>query len=343
MINRYPYEKLRKWTQAIFVEAGLDEASAALAAPQLLLADMMGVGTHGVARLPAYWRQLLQGGLNARPKIVEDWHGNLLVAEADLGLGQLVGPRVIRTALDALCTATSLVPFVIRNAGHLGALGTLLVDAAEAGKIAFISQVTQPVMAPEGSPRPLIGNNPIAFAAPRPNGAPLLFDFAASRVARGKVHMAALRGERLEPGWALDDRGKPTEDPAAALAGSLLPAADHKGLALAMMVEVLAGALTGARPKVSANGAPGGVGAFGFVIDPQAVNGSQYFDIMSEWTDAYVDGAAGYGRLPGERSARMRREAGETGLGLPDSLVAILVSLGREAGVHFPEASVFDE
>lgn len=338
MTNRYPYEKLSKWAQTIFVRAGLDEASAQLAAPQLLLADMMGVGTHGLARLPAYWKQLLKGGLNASPKIVEDWHGNLLVVEADLGLGQVVGPRVIRNALDALCPAMSLVPFVIRNAGHLGALGTLLVDAAEAGKIAFISQVTQPVMAPEGSSRPVIGNNPIAFAAPRPNGPPFLFDFAASRVARGKVHMAALRGEKLPLGWAIDDRGRPTEDPAAALAGAILPAADHKGLALAMMVEVLAGALTGARPTLSANGAPGGVGAFGFVIDPEAVNGARYADIMREWTDNYIDGVGGHGRIPGERSARMRREAAETGLCLPDPLVGILVPLGREAGVDFPEA-----
>jgi hypothetical protein len=74
------------------------------------------------------------------------------------------------------------------------------------------------------------------------------------------------------------------------------------------------------------------------VIDPEAINGARYADIMREWTDNYIDGVAGHGRIPGERSSRMRREAAEAGLGLPDSLVGILVPLGREAGVDFPEA-----
>ena len=114
-------------------------------------------------------------------------------------------------------------------------------------------------MSHEGATRPAIGNNPIAYAAPRPDGPPFVVDFAMSNVARGKIHVAERDGLPIPEGWAIDAQGRPTTDAVAALAGSLLPAAGHKGLALAMIVEVLAGALTGARPLLSEGGAPGGV------------------------------------------------------------------------------------
>src|SRR5262249_10024941 len=137
---------LQTWVTAIFRRAGLDEGSAGLAAARLLLADATGVRTHGIARLPSYWRQLGRGGLNPRPNIEYAWRGTVMTAEADLGLGQIVGPRVIGRALDGLESARPFVPFVIRNAGHLGALGSHLFDVAEQGKVAFLCQVTQPVM-----------------------------------------------------------------------------------------------------------------------------------------------------------------------------------------------------
>ena len=158
---------LEAWVATIFRRAALAEDHADLAASRLLLADITGVRTHGVARLPSYWRQLTRGGLNPRPKILHTWHGTLLVVDADLGLGQIVGPNAFTLALDALEPARPFVPFLVRNAGHLGALGSHLFDVVDSGKVGFLSQVTQPVMAPEGATRPAIGNNPIAFAAPR--------------------------------------------------------------------------------------------------------------------------------------------------------------------------------
>lgn len=328
---------LQAWVATIFRRAGLTEAHADPAAKRLLLADITGVRTHGVARLPSYWRQLTRGGLNPTPNIEHAWRGTVLVIDADLGLGQVVGPRAFALALDALEPVRPFVPFLIRNAGHLGALGSHLFDVAESGRVGFLSQVTQPVMAPEGATRPAIGNNPIGFAAPRSDGPPMVIDFAMSNVARGKIHVALRDGLSIPEGWAIDPDGSPTTDPTAALAGSILPAAGHKGLALAMIVEVLAGVLTGARPLLSEGGAPGGVGAFGFVLDPAAIIGKDAFDqSMREWTSHYLAAVGNSGRIPGERAAQLRAQAEREGVAIERNLFELLVELGAEAGAAFP-------
>ncbi|MBR0857741.1 Ldh family oxidoreductase [Bradyrhizobium liaoningense] len=328
---------LEAWVATIFRRAGLAEDHADLSARRLLLADITGVRTHGVARLPSYWRQLTRGGLNPRPNFEHTWSGTVLVIDADLGLGQIVGPKAFALALDALEPARPFVPFLIRNAGHLGALGSHLFDVADSGKVGFLSQVTQPVMAPEGAMRPAIGNNPIAFAAPRTDGPPLVIDFAASNVARGKIHVALRDGLPIPVGWAIGPTGRPTTDPTAALAGSILPAAGHKGLALAMIVEVLGGVLTGARPLLSEGGAPGGVGAFGFVLDPATIIGRDAFDQgMREWTRHYLAAVGDNGRIPGERAAELRAQAKRAGIAIERNLFEQLVQLGAEAGAALP-------
>jgi len=328
---------LEAWVASIFRRAGLAEDTALPAAKRLLIADMSGVRTHGLARLPSYWKQFSRGGINPRPNITHVWRGNVLVFDADLGFGQIVGPRVFASALGALDGDRPFVPFLIRNAAHLGALGSHLFEVADQGKVAFLSQVTQPVMSPEGATRPAIGNNPLAFAAPRPDGPPFVTDFAMSNVARGKIHDALRDGTPIGEGWAIDPTGRPTMDPTAALAGSILPSGGHKGLALAMMVEVLAGVLTGARPLLSQGGAPDGVGAFGFVLDPAFILGRDAFDAsMREWTSHYLAAVGQHGRIPGERAAELRRQAEQNGVPIEGALLQLLVQLGNEAGVAFP-------
>jgi LDH2 family malate/lactate/ureidoglycolate dehydrogenase len=328
---------LEAWVATIFHRAGLAEDTALPAARRLLIADITGVRTHGLARLPSYWRQLNRGGINPRPNIRHAWRGTVLVFDADLGFGQIVGPHVFALALGSLEPGRPFVPFLIRNAAHLGALGSHLFEVAERGKVAFLSQVTQPVMSPEGATRPAIGNNLLAFPAPRPDAPPFVVDFAMSNVARGKLHDALRDGLSIPEGWAIDPAGRPTTDTTAALAGSILPVGGHKGLALAMMVEVLAGALTGARPLLSEGGAPGGVGAFGFVLDPAAIIGQDAFDAsMREWTSHYLVSVGKHGRIPGVRAAELRAKAEREGIAVERALVELLVQLGEEAGVPFP-------
>lgn len=332
------------WVEAVFVAAGLDAPAAWLGAERLVLADALGVSTHGVARLPTYWGQLRSGQLNPRAEIAFTWRRGVLTVDGDHGLGQVVAARAVEAAAAALGPERAFVPFLIRDAGHLGALGGAVLPAAERGFIAFLSQATPPVMAPPGARRPAIGNNPIAFAAPRPNGPPLLIDFAASVAARGHVLVAAREGRLLEPGWAIDAEGRETRDPHAALAGSVLPSGGHKGLALAMIVQTLAGALTGARPVLSgpSSAAPGSgaspdCAGFGFVIDPNGLGHDGYAADMAAWTTDYLACGAEDARIPGERAARADADADRLGLLLTDALAEALRAVGRDAGIPFPE------
>lgn len=261
-----------------------------------------------------------QRNANDAPNIAYTWQGTVLTVDADLASARswprapsrmrwVRSPRSGRS-----CPFSSAMPDV----------------SAHSARICLMSPRTA-----------RIGNNPIAFAAPRPDGPPFVVDFAMSNVARGKIHVVVRDGLPIPAGWAIDAQGAPTTDPMAALAGSLLPAAGHKGLAPAMIVEVLAGALTGARPLLSEGGAPGRVGAFGSC------------SIRWRWPDkrpsarACAHGpliiidysaAGAHGRIPGERAAELRAAAKLNGIEIEDALLALLVELGATAGAPFPPA-----
>jgi len=190
---------------------------------------------------------------------------------------------------------------------------------------------TPPAMAFWGATTPALGTNPIAFAAPRQSAAPLVIDMALSQVARGKVVAASASGRPIPEGWALDAEGRPTTDADAALAGSLLPMGGAKGAALALMVEVFAAALTGARfgfeatSFFEAQGEPPGVGQLLLALDPGPLSGGRYAERVGMLTDMLEtsDGA----RLPGaSRLARRRQAAGE-GLSVDPLLHADLLKL----------------
>lgn len=328
---------LTGWAEAVLGAAGLAAGDARLGAERLVLADAIGITTHGVARLPTYWEQLRAGALNPRPHIRAEWQAGVLVVDGDLGLGQVVAARAFAAAQAGLSPERAFVPLLVRAAGHLGALGGSVLPMAQAGLVAFLSQATQPVMAPRGARRPAIGNNPLAFAAPRPGGPPLLCDFAASVTARGHVLAAARDRRPLQPGWAIDAHGRDTLDAEAALAGSVLPAGGHKGLVLAMIVQTLAGALTGARPARDAGSAAPGCGAFGFLADPAAVRGAGFGADMADWIDTCRASGAPDLRIPGERAAQAEAEMDRHGITLAPGLAAALRDVGRKAGVPFFE------
>ncbi|KXA70994.1 hypothetical protein AXA74_20865 [Bordetella hinzii LMG 13501] len=328
------------WTSGVLAHCGLARADARLAAQRLVQADAMGVGTHGVARLPVYAGQLREGTLNARAALeTERESPGLLRLRAHRMLGQLAAMRGLALAADAVAAGQAIVTFTISEVGHLGALRTHVAPLAEAGLVAFLCQSTQPVMAGEGARGPAIGNNPFAFAAPRADGPPLLMDMAASRVARGHLLAARREGQALPPGWAIDAQGLPTTDPAAGLAGAVLPAAGHKGLAWAMLVQVLAGALTGSRPDRQASAAAG-AGAYGFVIDPAGFAGRAAYDAgMAHWLDVYRAAYGAAARLPGEGSESALRRSATQGIPLSGALAGELAVLGRDLGFSFPHGA----
>jgi (2R)-3-sulfolactate dehydrogenase (NADP+) len=179
----------------------------------------------------------------------------------------------------------------------------------------------------------VFGTNPSAFAAPRRGAPPLVIDLSLSKVARGKVMAAAKTGESIPEGWALDPEGRPTTDPQAALAGTMIPMGDAKGAALAMMVEILSASLIGANfafeasSFFTAEGPPPGVGQFLLAIDPAPLSGGTFAERLEVLIDA-VEGQEG-ARLPGMRRLDARAAAARDGIEIPTVMLTEIRRLLR--------------
>ncbi len=211
----------------------------------------------------------------------------------------------------------------IRRSHHCGAMGLVVARLAEAGLVGLMVANTPAAMAPAGGRRALLGTNPIAAAFPMTGADPVVIDLSLSTVARGRIVQARARGEAIPEGWALNAAGEPTTDPAAALAGTLLPLGGAKGAALALMIEGLAAGLTGARYAfeassfLDAEGGPPATGQMLLAIDPAATGGDlRHLDALF----AAIAAEPGV-RLPGQRRRAARRLAEAEGIEVPETLL----------------------
>ncbi|MSP66624.1 MAG: Ldh family oxidoreductase [Alphaproteobacteria bacterium] len=308
----------------------------------LVRSDARGFATHGLTRLQSYVEKLGTGEMTAAARPEEEWQGTFGRIRAHGALGQIAGPF----AIDRAVAATADEPFAIlriEDTGHLGALGLHVLRAAEAGRVALLLQPTPPVVALPGAKGPMLGNSPLAMAAPRPNGPPVVVDIACSVAARGNILLAARAGRPIPAGWAVAEAGAPTTDAEAALRGALLPFGGTKGMMLSVIVEVLAGSLSG-RAFESALNRPGevrhGVGhlsALLLVANPTLLAGAAYGEHMRQWTEHYKAAGGRLARIPGERAAAAEAAAEALGAPLDGSVIAELVALGVRLGLSFPQ------
>lgn len=312
------------------------------AASLMVRSDMRGRQTHGLARLDSYVQMIDDGSFNPRPQLRHSFRDGAIVFDADGALGHVAVPEVIALGLKAL-TRRATVLVAVKEIGHLGSLGIHALAAAEAGAFCLLGQRAPAVMAMPGFKRSAIGNNPLAFACPMPHGDPLVFDMACSAAARGHILLAAREGRSIPDDWAVDEAGVRTTDPNRALQGALLPAGGHKGIGIAMMTEVLAGALSAtadslARPPAQARASGGSsrVGAFFWFVNPGSFAGREVFDAyMTGWTSYFLASGSGHARLPGERGAALERTARATGLEISSATERELRALGESVGVPF--------
>jgi LDH2 family malate/lactate/ureidoglycolate dehydrogenase len=346
MVSRDPTRisrlALEEWTADTLRSAGLEGHDARLAARILVRTDSRGFKTHGLARLKSYLEKIADGEVAARAVAQHSVTGSLCNIEAGGALGQISGPQAIDAGLE-LASQTPVAVVRLNNAGHLGALGIHVLRAAEAGMVALMFQATPPIMGVPGAQRALIGNNPLAMAAPRSNGPPVVVDMACCVAARGNILLAARTGEPIPEGWALDSGGAPTTDAEDALMGSLLPFGGHKGMGLAMIVEVLAGSLAGVEFQKSLNpeggwrSGSGHLNALIIVFNPDLVTGRALYEShMAAWTDHVLAEGGPGARIPGQRAHDSEQDAETCGVPLSPSIVEELVSLGRSAGIAFP-------
>jgi len=238
--------RLHEYVVAVGEKVGLPSADAQVLAKTLVEADLRSVHTHGVNALTGYVRRLQGGGANKTPnvRIVSESPG-VAVVDGDAGLGQVVAHFAMTTAIER-AKVNGIGAVAARNSSHFGAAGYYAAMALDHDMIGFATTSAGNRIAPIGGKTPVVGNNPLAWAIPAGKEQPVLLDMAQSVVAAGKLGMAARKGERIPFGWALDKEGRPTDDPRTGSAGLLVPVGGPKGFGLAIVMDVLSGALSGA-------------------------------------------------------------------------------------------------
>lgn len=237
--RRFPYETLAGVVADIFRSCGTSAGDAALLSEHLVRADLRGIHSHGVMRVPNYARRLARSAIDptARPRIVKD-HAAALVIDGDNGMGQIGGTFAMRHAIEraretGVCVAT------VGHSNHAGAMEYYVRMAVDADMIGIATTNAIPTMAPWGGIDKLVGLNPVAFGFPAGAEPPLLLDIALGATAHGKMQIYKQKGAPIPAGWAFDDQGRPTTDIDAALKGLVQPIGGHKGIGLAMSVGIL--------------------------------------------------------------------------------------------------------
>jgi len=274
-------ELSRLATKAL-VSLGLEEGAAALAARVLVLGDLFGIPTHGVSRIESYGERIRIGGIKARPSIaIERVAPAMARVDGDNGVGPLVGMKALEAAME-IARELGVGVALARNSNHFGPVAPYSWLAAEQGFASVIGSNASTTIAPTGGKEAKLGNSPVAFAVPNPDGRPFILDMALSVVARAKIRAAAKSGTAIPDTWATDADGNPTTDAKAALDGFLLPIGGHKGYGLALFVDLIAGLLSGAAYLDHVNSwseqpeAPGNLGHFFILIDAKRLGSPEW-------------------------------------------------------------------
>jgi len=313
------------------IASGCTPGNAMSTARALVAAEVDGQAGHGLNRVGSYCAQVKAGKVKGDAEAsVTRPRGGWIEADAAHGFAFPAFDLAI-DAVSAAAAETGIAAATIARSHHCGQAGRHVERLADRGCIGLLFANTPEAMAPWGGSKPLFGTNPIAFAAPRRGEASLVIDLSLSVVARGKVMAANKRGEAIPEGWALDADGNPTTDPKAALAGSMVPMGEAKGAALALMVEVMAAALTGgkfgfeATSFLDAEGGPPDVGQFLLAIDIRATAGEGFLDRMTLLTDTMLaqDGV----RLPGTSRLAKREAAAKDGIAVGEAMMEELRAL----------------
>jgi len=322
---RVPAAALQELIRTLSVAAGVPAQDAGILAEVLVSADLNGQSTHGVSRLEIYLRRIGLGLIDPKAELtVEHSAPSVLVLNANNGLGQVQAVKAL-DRLAPLARANGIAAATLKSSQHFGALSYYCNRMAARQMILLAMTNCEPAMAPAGGGEAYFGTNPIAASFPTRRGFPIKIDLATSITARGNIIAAKKEGHSIPEGWALDAEGRPTTDASAALNGSVLTMAGHKGYALALMVEMLSGVLSGAQIGAEVGsmykdlGRSQGVGHFFCLMDIAAFMEPAAFTAR---TDKLISAVKAVKKrpgvdeilLPGERSQRTAAERAEHGV-----------------------------
>jgi len=331
---------------AVYASAGMPEADARLVADTLVQADLWGHQSHGVLRLGWYLDRMRNGVMKSvtQPEFVVD-AGAIAVIDGHDGVGHVLTMLATREAIKR-AKAHGIGAVAVRNSNHFGTCMYYTRRVAAAGCVAMLTSNGGPAMAPWGGRKKIIGTNPFSVAAPvslAGTRAPFVIDMAATGVARGKIYLARNKQLPIPLGWAINQAGEPTTDPQEAIDGIILPMAEHKGYAIAAMVDMLSGVLSGSS-FLSAVHSPykttekSNCGHLMIAMDISKFQPLTEFTArMEAFTNEIkaVPLAKGFDEVfyPGEiednNDAKFRRE----GLALPDDTITDLKRIAKETGL----------
>lgn len=322
--------------------AGLSQDKAEATARAVVLADVWGLGSHGLLRLPIYLDRTTAGGYPAAAEltVVADT-GPLLSYDGGGGLGHWQLTHASRDAVSRAATY-GISAVAVGNSGHCGALGVFAHDIAAAGCLGVVLSCGPAVLPPWGGDQRLLSTSPIAAGIPVP-GSHAVVDLALSTVARGKIAAHAKAGTPLPDGWALDASGQPTNDPVAALSGLLAPLGGAKGFALAFMVEAMTAGLVG--PRLSADvpdffdakrsADPQQISHLVLAIDPARTDAAGDPEAArTRFGELAERVAAAGGRVPGSRRKPPADTSDDDLIDVDPQLWSELRQRGEQAGAH---------
>jgi LDH2 family malate/lactate/ureidoglycolate dehydrogenase len=337
-------ESLHTACMTLLRAVDVPEDQAGVVADVLVRADLRGIGSHGMLRLPAYVHKIRAGLLKPHTPwtCIRETPGTALF-DAGMGLGPVAGlwgmKEAIRRAGQVGISAVG-----VSNASHFGIAAYYALQAVEAGLIGVAISNAAPSMAPWGGVQAQLGTNPVCVAIPTQDEIPLVLDMASSVVARGKIRLAQREGHPIPQGWALDSQGQPTTDPQAAIEGTLLPIGGPKGYGIALVNDILAGILTGSPSGVEVRSIhdleePSPVGFFFQVLQIEAFSSPHdFFERLGARLTAIRNSPRAHGveriYIPGEIEWECEQDRRRNGIPIGSGTLKALRELADELGVQ---------
>lgn len=333
--KRYDIDYIREQSQKVLVKRGVPEVQAAILTDSFLEADMCGVPTHGIRMLPSYIKKIDNNEFSFEGITIKKGSCAFSVVDSNNSIGAVSAYQCTQLAIEG-AKKSGLHAVFARNCCTFGPAFYYVKMMAEKGLVGYVSCNSPAAMPANNGLEVMLGTNPFAFACPSKSSGTILIDMATSIVAKSKFLEAKNKGQQLPNGWALDSDGNPTTDPDAAIRGFVLPMAGVKGYGIALMIDILSGALSGASylNKVgkfySTTGAGMNVGQVFVAIDPSSIYEGDFLEEMDAYVRILRNSRTLTGKaitLPGDKKKEMKKYAESYGLELIESTVMSMCDL----------------
>lgn len=333
--------ELRPFCLGLLERCSVPPDDATLLVDSLIDAELKGVSSHGINRLPIYVKRLKAQVVRPKAEIITERDmGAVAVVDGNNSIAQVIGHHAMAMAVDK-ASRYGIGAVLAKNSGHFGMTSAYGLRAAEQNMIAIVLSNVTPLMPPPGGCAKLLGNNPIAIVAPT-KGDPIVSDMGMSKIVFGKLLVARSQGKKIPLDWALDKDGNPTDDPEKALKGLLLPIAGPKGYSLIVAIEILTGVLAGAYAwqvsTLSDFSRPQRVSHFFLAIDIKAfLSLEDYFSRIEDFRQGIKNSKRAPGTeeifLPGEIELnRLKRAGADPSIALPENVIKELNEAAQEVG-----------